>query len=1301
MIETAEAPRRPSSVLRSSFTTMLFKRKPVDTAPTTSKPVEKAEKEVRQRHRLSKPQTSKSSTNLAILATQQSASQSMLSVLSDTPMSSVASTPATEERRVSEKPRPISTVHEEGPMIDTESDDIAWHGAAVVINAVENTQRDRNSASPVPLPVQKPRRPFSAMIFGSRRSSNSHTVFRNFSFEEAPRSREVSTSSKSPATLVEVVIEGAPRVLERRASFTPGAATRISKIQPQDAPFPARKPIPQPRNEPTYELADPGQLCEAEKSYYYDKTRSPISPLSQIEVLDFEKDWEPPPQIARSATPSDLDYHSLGGLRLGSLHVTNGRASPAPSDFPRPLRHRPSALLRRDASSEYGSEVGSIRRTHTPPPSAWKQPQSREVSQSRKFSPSQAQPQISRDVSYGSENTFTAWSHAKGTDLPSPTADRTTSMAMSYMAEMPNSPFSPLASQSNSPLAPQRSSSPTGSVLVSTKKSEHEAELFDDETVGESQGSDEDRDTISTCRTPSDAASHRVNPFATYNKLRDRPSQGHLQPPQDARGETSDSGYSSNASLQSAKEEKLSLVAQRVNAFEQPRTESAAAQIPATIKKANEDKMLGPRPFRASILKFHRKTAPESVPTMAGFSQSTTSVATSQATTSTTSSRPKTPSKKLQKKRRASQPAPPEEIMVMGARPEDESPIPPIPQHQSANLMVRSQQFPELQRTFKSHHHTKDSASSLDQPFKPMDIKFPSPPPESTSDDEDAGRSKSPSPKRSSFIDRATRRQSLESRKSVGRPSSGIGEAEAQAIIQHFGTTANSLGGSPYDIAKAANSRPQSRSASREGRITPHNISATPSPAPDHRRLTMDDRTASEFARSKSKSIAERDRQDSVENLKRLENEKRTAVNDMAGVPGKRPRPHSVQPGLMATITRKPLDGERSYHVPQRPPARQQDTRPAEPADQNWPEPQQHWHRHQNLAPQPENWAQQQRHLPFDAPASLPARHCSPADRQQDVQRYESPAPESRHWPEERQLSRPPQSPVALPSRPSPRPEQAQYSQHNETPAPLPPRHSPRPSFLEPHDDIDEMELPPPPPSHSPRPMDLPTSESAQDIWAAQAQAWKNRRKSVGEFLGFNSDDLHCDNNDQHSAYSDEAVVEEDLYPVIPPRESQTAYTPHDSHTPYTSRPNVWQPAAHHHAMTYEPDMSRMTPAETFQDPAAYPYSQQEQYQESPRPLPKPRSRRTSGHSQAHSYASSLAEELHPDKDERPVPPHDFGRYSGGLQYGYEKNKGFGGSAGTRTVSGKAEASRKGMPLSADFGVDLSDVPIIAGMKRL
>ena len=50
------------------------------------------------------------------------------------------------------------------------------------------------------------------------------------------------------------------------------------------------------------------------------------------------------------------------------------------------------------------------------------------------------------------------------------------------------------------------------------------------------------------------------------------------------------------------------------------------------------------------------------------------------------------------------------------------------------------------------------------------------------------------------------------------------------------------------------------------------------------------------------------------------------------------------------------------------------------------------------------------------------------------------------------------------------------------------------------------------------------------------------------------------------------------------------------------------------------------------------------------------------------------------------------GRFDGGFGYGYEPGYGVGGSAGTRSLLNKA--SRKSVPVSKGFGLDLSDVPV-------
>lgn len=51
-------------------------------------------------------------------------------------------------------------------------------------------------------------------------------------------------------------------------------------------------------------------------------------------------------------------------------------------------------------------------------------------------------------------------------------------------------------------------------------------------------------------------------------------------------------------------------------------------------------------------------------------------------------------------------------------------------------------------------------------------------------------------------------------------------------------------------------------------------------------------------------------------------------------------------------------------------------------------------------------------------------------------------------------------------------------------------------------------------------------------------------------------------------------------------------------------------------------------------------------------------------------------------------------RYSGGLQYGYEKGSGIGGSAGTRPKSGGAQRKSQ-LGVGDAFGLDLSDVPVM------
>ncbi|KAL9605106.1 MAG: hypothetical protein Q9219_000040 [cf. Caloplaca sp. 3 TL-2023] len=93
--------------------------------------------------------------------------------------------------------------------------------------------------------------------------------------------------------------------IRRRSLYTPGIATRGEDI--------LRKPPP------------PAQVSsQAAREYYYNPSLPESSPLSRLANLRSL-------QTGRS-TPSELDYTHLGALKLGTLRVTNGAASPVPRD---------------------------------------------------------------------------------------------------------------------------------------------------------------------------------------------------------------------------------------------------------------------------------------------------------------------------------------------------------------------------------------------------------------------------------------------------------------------------------------------------------------------------------------------------------------------------------------------------------------------------------------------------------------------------------------------------------------------------------------------------------------------------------------------------------------------------------------------------------------------------------------------------------------------------------------------------------------------------------------------------------
>lgn len=100
-------------------------------------------------------------------------------------------------------------------------------------------------------------------------------------------------------------VDSIPSPIRRKSLFTPGIATRT----PDDI---LRKPPP------------PHMLqSQADRDYYFNPALSTSSPLARLAALDTGRSGR--------STPT-LDYSHLGGLKLGTLRVTNGPASPKPQE---------------------------------------------------------------------------------------------------------------------------------------------------------------------------------------------------------------------------------------------------------------------------------------------------------------------------------------------------------------------------------------------------------------------------------------------------------------------------------------------------------------------------------------------------------------------------------------------------------------------------------------------------------------------------------------------------------------------------------------------------------------------------------------------------------------------------------------------------------------------------------------------------------------------------------------------------------------------------------------------------------
>ena len=1180
------------------------------------------DKETRRRRRLSKPLTNKASANLLMLSAQQLDGQANNS--SDLDISPASLSTLSSQGYLGEvRQAPVS---EPKPYILQTSAPIPgqeyWKSATVIVskNPVESVD---SSTLLYPKGSLKAKRPLSAIFTISNSQKASNSAQRRASLkalaalaENEPGKAEKTGSATTDPCSSESRSEALSPRVHRRSSFTPGVATRTSR-KPSWGPPPV------------------GEQGDADRNHYQNPT-SEESLRGQLRLLDFDEEWAPPPPpVARSETPSDLDYTHLGGLRLGSLQVVNGRASPAPSELSRHLTGASTPNLKRDASSNYGDAedrtvvtLASLRQksyrgcdqglqdvTAIPRKPVAAPPRSQTDGL---ILPKRDKPGL-RASSDRVEAT-SVWMSAPtiGPPLSQPASssvDKTSELAMAYMAELSASPYSG-----------ERSISPAGSVLKSTSKAtEFDDDLFEDDAADLSSLYEMDYQTPDTQPASGDPVLVYENAYrSSVKRSRDSSAKPSLQPSNSTGSSVKpDSGYGSNISLQSLK----GRTDEASGKPEMTVPNKNAAQAKAMdIEKFRGRPAVGPSPklSRPSILKRHSSAAPQ-VPDFSNLYPPTTSTSTSTATLATIASTSSAPSaapvkhRKLQKKARPrSQPPPVGQIVIQGQHRDFSNGDVPSPSTEIvANLAIRSQQVPELGHTFSSMHHTRKIESSPTPAYMPTFVNFPQ---TDGSRNDSLSEINLPTP--------PSHRASLMKWSKTERPNSltrasgagGISEDDAMAIIRNLDTAGSSMGGSPYDVANKTTKSVASQPLQSK---TPNDFH-TRYQNPSRSRPMMDDATAAELARLRSRTIAERD------NMQWKQ--RRISFNDRGGIPGRNIRPMSTAgdaPPLPALPGHEKVRQREFQKVDyQRP---YLETRATE--KKYCPE-QVSYDPYESLAPPPPSHSPRPRtiELEGDIPPPPPSH---------------SPRPRSLHLPED-------------------------------ATGPPPPSHSPRPRSIHSSQEVSIVSIPRLP-SRSPRPISLGPQEEVADIWAAQASAWKSRRKSIGEML--RSRTFAPDEQDSTRPFAvEESVIDDPIYPEIPLRRPQKSFT---TGLEEYGRSDMQFSSAHP-----EPIIYNLT---------GQPGPSDGSFVSKTINLAHSRLSQGPGHISSHLVP---AEESHMPQDQRPQPPPQFGRYSGGLGYGYEHGLGFGGSAGTRSVSGVAKATRKSVPLSEGFGVDLSDVPIMATIRR-
>ncbi|KAF2810378.1 uncharacterized protein BDZ99DRAFT_570958 [Mytilinidion resinicola] len=601
----------------------------------------------------------------------------------------------------------------------------------------------------------------------------------------------VPISTRCPTTRKPVGGEPSQSLIRRRSLATPGLATRGS---PTDV---LRKPV-------EHMEAQIDQRMEHEWRVDKMMVHSPLTRLAALDAAREGQDSSTP----RCQTPGDLAYSHLGALKLGSLTITNGAASPAPSV-------RSNMLDRRKSTPDMNQEEDY-------------------------FTASEGSPSPLASVQHHRGNRMHFRAQSSVLPTPSPLSRETHIPGSSKKAEQPPRSESPLKREAilkNSEYSGHRHETGRSGSHVKNRSAPSIAQEYMNELATSpfatqdefSERFDEPRESLDSGfaeNSSEDAWTYRQEAFRMLDGTMFADSiprvDSVLEDPHQKRSDRpshtkADSGYSSGASLRAMERNNrvgegtipslppLTVVSdgqkqseydtedsRSLYTFDQMLSVSAAAKpLPATPDK----KDVRPKPSRLSLSKSWRRASSGATPTISA-PPTPNSVVSSESVDGKKSAM----SKRLQKRRPSAHAIP----LVQSCEPVKEGTIPTIPDNVRAHFTCRLSEAPgmdHLTQTFASASTTNPDESGVEAPVIFEPVRFPSPAVDEPRKKKHHHRSQSARPPTPPHRQRRSLSLFRKEKPDVDRNENGAGDDLELLGIADFGTVAQSLGSSPYDVA--------------------------------------------------------------------------------------------------------------------------------------------------------------------------------------------------------------------------------------------------------------------------------------------------------------------------------------------------------------------------------------------------------------------------------------------------------------------------------------------------------------------